>query len=389
MVCGDVAAFLVVALADLITQQFAGHPFAGRRGIWTRADSSNKVQVVAYSDGSVPFEGSGVLKPRSRLPPLFRWAASHGCEGVGRTLRSQRPRRQCDGYQRANVAAACRSRGACGHLPLADRSGCRSLAARRGWPRCPVGGRQEQARESGAAVLRICLSTAAVPLGDPAAEHSSTAGVGSEVGAAIAAGNDEIRNLADWEELIESPPPPDNQSLLLDARELQYRISRHVLVNRYDDWSDVEIDMPDVAELHNLDHAAWLEEVRDLIHVGLSCGWVTKSQLAELVQNNGDEKNATDIEARLRLVIGDVGIYVDDDHWAWEAVAGPGLRCDSQYDERGDRIVEDAITFLGDLSRGNDHLAHYYKDIKQIEAATVRMLHVVPRGRPAPPQESR
>ena len=88
-------------------------------------------------------------------------------------------------------------------------------------------------------------------------------------------------------------------------------------------------------------------------------------------------------------MLGDVGIHVDDDHWAWEAVAGPGLRCDSQYDELGDRIVEDAITFLGDLSRGNDHLAHYYKDIKQIEAATVRMLHVVPRGRPAPPQESR
>ena len=158
--------------------------------------------------------------------------------------------------------------------------------------------------------------------------------------------------------------------------------------NRDDDWSDIEIDMPDVAELYNLDHAAWLEEVRDLIHVGLSCGWVTKPQLAELVQNNGDEKNATDTEARLRLVLGDVGIPVED-HWAWEAVAGPGLRCDSQYDELGDRIVEDAITFLGDLSRGNDHLAHYYKDIKQIEAATIRMLHVVPRGRPAPPQESR
>ena len=239
-------------------------------------------------------------------------------------------------------------------------------------------------QEKAAAVLRICLSTAAVPLGGPAAEHSSTAGVVSEVGAAIAAGDDEIRNLANWEELIESPPPPDNQSLLLDARELQNRISRHVSVNRDDDWSDIEIDMPDVAELHNLDHAAWLEEVRDLIHVGLSCGWVTKPHLAELVQNNGDEKNATDIEARLRLVLGDVGIPVED-HWAWEAVTGPGLRCDSQYDELGDRIVEDAITFLGDLSRGNDHLTHYYKDIKQIEAATIRMLHVVPRGRPSPP----
>ena len=29
----DVAAFRVVALADLITHQFDGHPFAGRHGI--------------------------------------------------------------------------------------------------------------------------------------------------------------------------------------------------------------------------------------------------------------------------------------------------------------------------------------------------------------------
>ena len=244
-------------------------------------------------------------------------------------------------------------------------------------------------KEKAAAVLRTCLSAAAVSLGDPAAEHSSTAGVVSEAGVAIAAGEDEIRNLADWEELIESPPPPDNQSLLLDARELQNRISRHASVNRDEDWSDIDIDMPDVADRDSLDHVAWLEEVRDLIHLGLSCGWVTKPHLAELVRNYGDEQKATDIEARLRFVLGDVGIPVEDDYWAWEAVAASGLRYDSQYDELGDRIVEDAITFLGDLSRGNDHLAHYYKDIKQIEAATLQVLHVAPRGRPAPSQKSR
>ena len=34
----DVAAFRVVALSDLITQQFDGHPFAGRRGIEEAGD---------------------------------------------------------------------------------------------------------------------------------------------------------------------------------------------------------------------------------------------------------------------------------------------------------------------------------------------------------------
>ena len=53
---------------------------------------------------------------------------------------------------------------------------------------------------------------------------------------------DENLDLADWEELTEPPPPPDNQSLHSDARELQHRISSHVLVNIDEDWSDVEID---------------------------------------------------------------------------------------------------------------------------------------------------
>ena len=175
---------------DLIAQQFDGHPFAGRRGIRTRADSSNKVQVVACSDGSVPFEGFWFLKPRSRLPPLFRWAASHGVKasvelyvrrGYDVNATDIRGRTLLLLAAAGGYADICRLLIEAGADPsLRDVNGLDALSAA-----------VESKKEKAAAVLRTCLSAAAVSLGDPAAAHSSTAGVVSEAGVAIAAGEDE------------------------------------------------------------------------------------------------------------------------------------------------------------------------------------------------------
>ena len=188
----------------------------------------------------------------------------------------------------------------------------------------------------------------------------------------LRAAGDEDFGLGKWEELTESPPPPDNQSLLLDARALQDRISDHVLVDLTEDWSDVEIDLPTVAELRNPDHLAWLDGVRDLIRFGLSCGWVTLDQVSQVVQD-GREKDAADNEVRLRVVLGDVGIPVEDSLDALESISARGPDYYTFGDARYDSMVEDAITFLGDLSRNTDHVTHYYSDIKHIEMARVRM----------------
>ena len=223
----------------------------------------------------------------------------------------------------------------------------------------------ESKKEEAAAVLRTCLSAAAVSLGDPAAEHSSTAGVVSKAGVAIAAGEDEIRNLADWEELVEPPPPPDDPSLLSIAREQQNKISIHVPINTDRDWSDVQIDLPDGTELHSLKHAAWLDEVRDLVRYGLSCGWVTSYHVSQVVQNADNENSADEIDIRLRVLLGEIGVLIEDGPDILEAVLIARSRSHESSEDRYSGIVEDSIAFLGDLSRNHDPFSHYVKDVSR------------------------
>ena len=56
----DVAAFRVVALADLITHQFYGHTFAGRRGTGRRSNGGVRAQfLLLYVVGCKPAAAAG------------------------------------------------------------------------------------------------------------------------------------------------------------------------------------------------------------------------------------------------------------------------------------------------------------------------------------------
>ncbi len=92
----------------------------------------------------------------------------------------------------------------------------------------------------------------------------------------------------------------------------------------------------------------WLDEVRSLIHYGLSWGWVTRHQVAEVAgwTNTGDGRE--EVENHLRLVLGEVGVMVDENVdepfmigqlWRdWQ---------DKPPDEDGHRaIINEAVTFL-------------------------------------------
>ena len=74
---------------------------------------------------------------------------------------------------------------------------------------------------------------------------------------------------------------------------------------------------------------------------------------------------------------------------AVEGFAVPLPRYQMPYDERNDQIVEDAITFLCDLSRNNDPLFHYRKDITRLEAATTRTIRRISGTHLANPPRSR
>ena len=302
------------------------------------------------------------MKPRSRLPPLYRWAASHGAKASiefyvrkghdvnatdtsGRTLLLLAA---AEGY-----ADICRLLIEAGADPsLHDVDGLDALSA-------AVKNENKEAE----AVLRGYISSRAVSGGEPAAAHPSAADGVSDAHAAAAAPEEEISNLADWEELVEPPVPPDDPSLLSSAREQQNKISIHIPINTDRDWSDVQIDLPDGTELHSLEHAAWLDEVRDLVRCGLSCGWVTSYHVSQVVQNADNENSADEIEFRLRVLLGEIGVLIEDDPDIPESVFIARLRSHESSEDRYNEIVEDSIAFLGDLSRSHDPFSHYVKDV--------------------------
>ena len=326
---------------------------------------------------------------RARLPPLFRWAASAGSKAsVELYIRKGYDINATDSKGRTLLLLAA----ARGHADI-----CRLLIDRGADPAvCDPGGHDalsvaaKNGRTEAEAVLRAYLPPPSVTPEDSteAGEQPSIKDVVPADADPLRAAEDENLDLGKWEELPESPPPPNNQSLLWDARELQSRISGHLLVDLTEDWSDVEIDLPTVAELRNPEHLVWLDAVRNLIRFGLSCGWVTSDQVSEVVRD-GKERDEADTEVRLRVVLGDVGIPVEDDLDALESISARGPQYYALGDATHDWMVEDAITFLGDLSRNDDHLAHYYNDIKQIEAATVRMYQLAPRRSPVASSRAR
>ena len=212
------------------------------------------------------------------------------------------------------------------------------------------------------AVLRAFVSPA---LG--ASTDSTTAGTTADT---------DDGDLANWEELPESPPPADNAALRPDARRLQNRISRHAAIDTDDDWSDVDIELPDGPQRYQIDRAAWFNEVRDLMLIGLSQGFVTENRLAELVQRSDDYKRPDDeIESCLRVALGDMGFSVIDVPTIVEPLFRTEPSSGASADDGQQATVDDAIAFVAHLlSPHDDPVVRYYEDIKRMEAPTMRAI---------------
>ena len=101
--CGMSAAFRVVALVDLITQQFDGHPFAGRRGIgeaeqrgWIERQTAQGPKggrftvVVATPAGAARAAGLWATEGRAKSAGVSRGGQEGGyatrCRGVSRRV---------------------------------------------------------------------------------------------------------------------------------------------------------------------------------------------------------------------------------------------------------------------------------------------------------------
>ena len=207
-----------------------------------------------------------------------------------------------------------------------------------------------------AGVLRAYLARLA-PAPVPYADQARTDGDSSRIGnppeniAPDPDGDDQTLSLDGWEEQLDAPPPADVPALRAVAAELQSGISAHAPVDSDPAWADVAIELPKSATRFDPAHAAWLDGVRSLIHYGLSWGWVTRQQVAEVAEvagQTGTGDGRDEVEIHLRLVLGEVGVMVDengdesfmiDQLWRdWQ---------DAPPSENGHRaIINEAVAFL-------------------------------------------
>lgn len=171
-------------------------------------------------------------------------------------------------------------------------------------------------------------------------------------------------DISAWEEDTECPVPPTDESCLIGARGLQQIITQHAPVDTAEDWSDVDISLPEIACQRFWDN---LEEdtrrcLQDLFLGGLGTGRVSLRWLEPLVIG-GNRTHDEVLTSGILRVIGDLGIQIDQSLYQPDTASLPDP-FDEQEAAEYRSSVADAITFLGDLSSTvGDPFNAYLKEI--------------------------
>lgn len=169
-------------------------------------------------------------------------------------------------------------------------------------------------------------------------------------------------DLSNWEEYEETPPPPVDEACLVATAALQRAISAHIPIDTDEDWSDIEIDLPEI-QRWRLRKRNWAEEsqatVYELLAHGIRCGKVQSWRLEEATLG-GDEVTNEEFKANLAIAFGQLGILIDDEPSDWWSPV--------RYEESDEDIestIDDALDFLDTLSSSDNGLYRYIRDLKR------------------------
>ena len=172
--------------------------------------------------------------------------------------------------------------------------------------------------------------------------------------------SEEPLDLSDWEELSEGPPPPNDLSSATEAGALQARLSAHTPIDTDIDWEDVAVDLPDLGDLlrHYIPLSPQEEQsLRTLVLEALKDRRTSYERIASALSAGGEDDSSTrrDLEACVRLALGDLGVMVEEDPFASDTFIHP----DEDEGKFGEEASE-ALGFLGHLwTNRSDPLALY------------------------------
>lgn len=173
----------------------------------------------------------------------------------------------------------------------------------------------------------------------------------------------EAFDITSWEEEIESDAPDNDPSCFLAAEEIQHEISLHAVIDTDDDWTDVDIDLPEIlsARRNSLmeDEDKWLPAVRSLLHLGMRDLILNEEQINAAIpcDDQGEEIDA-DFRLKLRVVIEDLGILIDE-----HVASAEPVEISDEIDFYDTRLDESVEYFRSLVLSNNDPTTLYLKEI--------------------------
>jgi len=172
-----------------------------------------------------------------------------------------------------------------------------------------------------------------------------------------------------WEaEPEEAPPPESDQSVLEAAVSAQAQLSAHVPEDLDEDWSDVEIDLPEISELRALERRRREHDegpTLDLIEAALRLGCCRPTWIKAVAPDVDDRPGSVDAVyvSNLTIALRDLGVLVDDEGFdppdLADAIAGA-----PDISEEQEALAREALDFLHCLNswRANP-LNHWWQSV--------------------------
>lgn len=176
-------------------------------------------------------------------------------------------------------------------------------------------------------------------------------------------------DLSAWVSEEEATAPSADTSVLEAVRKLNQHLSGYCPIDFDEDWSDVEIDLPELItrrrKTHNEREDQWLRDAGGLILLGLQQGALPGHLLDTIAPEQSDADDDLNIEytSLLEIVLGEIGVRIlSDADYFWET---PKL--DNTAEEKFAPLLADAMAFLRMLlAAKNDPLSHYLKTLTGI-----------------------
>ena len=175
---------------------------------------------------------------------------------------------------------------------------------------------------------------------------------------------DDDFDLSEWEPYEDLTPPEADIGCTASAGALRLEISAHNPIDRDDDWSEIDLTLPDIPKLrarglNDVDSAS----LTALVTQGVFTGSVAWWQIEETPFQDWPEVHTSwesERVSQVRVILGDLGILIDDEP---PVTSVPSSL--ERYIEPPEEVHE-ALDFLANLSSNhNDPLTLYYLDVNK------------------------